>query len=405
MRRHGIVALLATAVLTAVLTAASGAVGADQGAAPASVFEKGHLAVGEQKKAWLPNLAVLDDGAILCAYASASGRVLDRIQAVRTDDAGKTWSQPVNVMEAPAGGYIADPNILVLGKRATVFATFVPDTKPALSRSETWSSVSEDGGRTWGPRVRIPLARRYTSGKVHGPVTLADGTIAMGYSWDVPAEKGKPAGEEHRMFARAGVLRSKDRGATWTPGGDIAINEPMGADEPALVVLRNGDLFAVVRTGGPRPYEVRSTDGGQSWSEPKPSRFVGHNSPSALLRLRDGAILRVWDHSDKNRFPLVAAVSVDECNTWTAPRTITEPAVDERGHRSFQTAAYPSIAQARDGTVLVVWWETGAFGSRIGFARFSRVWLDQAGGRAPPTLVTSGGSTRVSTSSAAPPGR
>lgn len=376
MKRNTVLAMLTTVLLAAV----SGNVAAAQAVAPARAFEKGHLAVGGQTKAWLPNLAVLDDGAILCAYVSARARPLDCIQAVRTDDAGKSWSQPVNVMPAPANGYIADPNVLVVGKRATVFATFVPDTQPPLSRSETWASSSEDGGRTWAAHVRLPPAHKYTSGKVHVPLTLSDGTIVMGYSWDVPAEQGRPTGAEQRMIARAGVLRSKDGGATWTPGGDVAVNEPMGADEPALVVLGNGDLFAVVRTGGPRPYEVRSSDGGQTWSEPKPSRFAGHNSPAALLRLRDGAILRVWDHSDRNRFPLVAAWSADECKTWSAPQTITEPAVDPLGKRSFQTAAYPSIAQARDGTILVAWWETGAFGSRIGYARFSPDWL----GRTPP---------------------
>jgi hypothetical protein len=221
------------------------------------------------------------------------------------------------------------------------------------------------------------MHRKYVVGKVHVPVTLADGTILMGYSWEIGAEEDRPAGGERRMDLKSGVLRSRDGGRTWQPGDDVHVNEPMGADEPALVVLRNGDLFMIVRTAGARPYEVRSHDGSQTWDPPQPSRFPGHNSPSALLRLQSGAILRVWDNSEKNRYPLVAAISTDECQSWSSPRTITEPTLDGTGVPSYRSACYPSLAQADDGTILVVWWETGAFGSRIGYARFGQEWLSE----------------------------
>jgi hypothetical protein len=150
----------------------------------------------------------------------------------------------------------------------------------------------------------------------------------------------------------------------------------MGADEPALVELRNGDLFVIVRTGGPRPYEVLSHDGGLTWEKPCPGRFEGHNSPSALLRLRDGAILRLWDNSARNRYPLVASISTDECKSWSQPLTLTEPNKGGSSKLSFKTACYPSAAQADDGMILVVWWETGTFGARLGYARFERSWLE-----------------------------
>jgi sialidase-1 len=301
---------------------------------------------------------------------------LDSIWITSTADGGRQWSQPVRVMTSGANGYIADPNILVTAGRIRVFATFVPDTQPPLSRSETWAADSFDSGKSWNPSRIVPIHRKYVSGKVHVPIRLADGTILMGYSWEIGAESGRGPGSEGAMVCKCGVLRSEDGGDHWQPGGDVFADQPMGADEPALVALRDGRVYMIARTGGPRPFDATSKDGGRSWTEPKPSRFDGHNSPTALLRLEDGAILRVWDHSATRRYPLAASITTDECRTWSPPKTITEPGPDGRGGQSYQTACYPSIAQAADGTILVVWWETGSFGSRIGCARISRPWLD-----------------------------
>ncbi|MBI3922187.1 MAG: exo-alpha-sialidase, partial [Armatimonadetes bacterium] len=322
---------------------------------------------------------------------------LKSIRIAGTKDAGKTWSKPVEVMKCPRDGYIADPNVLSAGKRLTVYATFVPAPWPPFSKSETYASTSEDGGATWSSATRITMPHKYTSGKVHVPLRLKDGTLVMGYSWDIPAEEGHAAGEEGTMNARAGVLLSHDEGKTWAPGGDVHVAEsPMGADEPALVQLKNGDLFMIARTSTSRPYETRSHDGGLTWEDPKPSRFQGFNSPSCLLRLKDKSVLRVWDNSASNRFPLVASLSTDECKTWSPPRTLTEPTADAKGELSFRTACYPSAAQAKDGTIVVVWWETSAAGSNIGLARFNRAWVEEAKGRPKPgTIVAFGDSVTL----------
>jgi hypothetical protein len=366
--------------------------GANAVSAAIPFLEVSRLDTGFPNQAALPNLARAEDGTIFCAYAVN----IQSIYLTSSRDAGKTWSKPVPVMKCPREGYIADPNILcsrsrqtsgldgsrsrqTSGPRVTVFATFVPAPYPPFAHSDTLASSSEDGGVTWSEAVVVPIPHQYVCGKVHVPVWVDEETLAMGYSYDLPAEKGEAAAGEGGMDLRAGVLLSRDGGKTWTPGGDVHVDVfPIGADEPALVRLNNGDLFMVVRTASPRPYETRSHDGGLTWDEPQPSVFQGHNSPTALLRLSDGAILRVWDNSPTNRFPLVASLSTDECETWSPPRTITEPEVGEKGELSYRTACYPSIAQADDGTAVVVWWETSAAGSNIGLARFNRAWVEEA---------------------------
>ncbi len=355
-------------------------------------FESGRLELGLAGDVELPNLAAGPDGAIYCVFSQN----IQAIWLASTRDAGKTWGRPSRVMACPGPGYITDANALVHENRITVYATFVPkDPNNKFAHSQFPAASSTDGGATWSAAEPLPVPRRYTCGKTHVPVWLDGQSVVMGYSWEVAAEESRPVGEEGGMFLRSGVLISHDAGKTWTPGGDVPGKiPPMGDDEPALVRLRSGDLFMIFRTATPHPYEARSRDGGKTWETPTPSAFFGYNSPSALLRLRDGAILRSWDNSPVNRFPLVVSLSADECRTWSPPRTLTEPAVDEKGTLSFATACYPSLAEGPDGTVLAVWWERTTHGkNHLGYARFNRAWVEAA--RALPAVVAFGDSVTL----------
>jgi hypothetical protein len=165
----------------------------------------------------------------------------------------------------------------------------------------------------------------------------------------------------------------------------------MGADEPAIVWLSNGDLFMIVRTTT-RPHETVSHDGGRTWEPLKPGPFQGLNSPSALLRLRDGAIVRAWDNSPTSRFPLVVSLSIADCRTWSPPRTVTEPTVDEDGALSYATACYPSLAEAADGTILLAWWQRDTQGhNSVWIARLNREWIKEARTLPPPRKIVAFG--------------
>ncbi|MHB1190508.1 MAG: sialidase family protein, partial [Armatimonadota bacterium] len=234
-------------------------------------FETGYINTGLAGSNTLPSLASDVDGTIYCAFVWKLGG----IYVTSSEDFGRTWSDPTKVMDCPGNGYIADPNILITSKHMKVFATYVPgwaesDANFRFRKSETVVAVSIDKGRTWKPSESIRIPHKYASGKVHVPVWLGPKTVAMGYSYDIPADEDRPQGAEKQMYARAGVLISCDEGETWKPEGDVFVDvRPTGADEPALVRLENGDLFMVVRTGYPHPYETVSHDDGKTWEEPK----------------------------------------------------------------------------------------------------------------------------------------
>jgi lysophospholipase L1-like esterase len=354
-------------------------------------FEIGELKSGLPGSIEIPTLGTWDGKLVYCVYSND----IRSVWVQWTRDAGRTWAKPVQVMGLPGGRYITDANVLVDRDRITVIATHVldaPDHPGAIAQSEFLAATSEDGGRTWSPPQAIPLARKYVCGCIHAPVWLDGDAVVMGWSWDVPAEEGKPVTDEGAMHLRAGVLISEDRGRTWTPGQDVDLpDQRMGADEPAVVRLSSGDLFMVVRTTT-RPYETVSHDGGRTWEPLKPGPFQGFNSPTALLRLRDGAIVRAWDNSPTNRFPLVVSLSTDDCRTWSPPRTVTEPTVQQDGSLSYATACYPSLAQAADGTILLAWWQRSSQGTNsVWVARLNREWIEEAKTLPPPRKIVAFG--------------
>jgi len=356
----------------------------------APMFEAYQLPTGLAGNVEIPTLGTWDGQTVHCVYSNN----IESVWVQSTRDAGKTWSGPIRVMALGEARYITDANILVDRDRITVFATEVidaPDHPGAFARSRIRMAVSEDGGQIWAEQPPLPLPHNYVCGCIHPPVWLDGDTVVMGWSWDVPAEEGRPAAEEGTMHLRAGVLISDDRGRTWRPGQDVDLPEqPMGADEPAIVRLSTGGLFMIVRTTYPRPYETVSHDGGQTWEPLRPAACHGFNSPSALLRLRDGGIIRAWDDSPTARFPLVVSVSTDDCQTWSPPRTVTEPTPELDGTLSYSTACYPSLAEAEDGSILLAWWQRRDETNSVHVARFSRDWIEQA--RAQRTIVAFGDS-------------
>ncbi len=376
--------LLPAAVLVALPLATVGA---------QPLFETGQLGVGLQGDVEIPTLGTDDGNTIYCVYSAN----INSIWIQSTKDAGNTWSEPVQVMGLPGPSYITDANLLVDGARITVFATHAmprEGQEGKIARSVFRVAVSEDRGQTWTQQDPLTVARKYVCGCVHSPLWLDGDTVVVGYSWDLHAEDDRPVADEGAMTIRSGVLISHDRGRTWTPGADAGPDIPtMGLDEPALVRLANGDLFAVLRTNQARPYETVSHDGGLTWEPVKPSRLRGHNSPAALYRLADGDILRAWDNSSANRYPLVVALSQDECETWSRARTVATPATTPEGGLSFDTACYPTIAQATDGTILLAWWQRAGGHNSVHFARFNCEWLDEVAlAPQPPKVVAFGDS-------------
>lgn len=323
-----------------------------------------------------PTVVTLPDGTLFLTWtATGDSEKSARIVGAFSRDGGHTWTPPEVLINTDMGDY--DPNIILTSDEIQVYSTSTPISEKLIKHSEMWKTSRKISGGKWSKPIKMPLHHKYEVGKIHSGLTLPDGTLLMPYSWDIPAEEEKPADSEGRMKLKSGVLRSRDGGRSWTPGGDMFVETPRtspfstgGVAEPAMVLLPDGELFCLLRTSDVWHYQSRSHDGGLTWETPSPSSLRGHNTPSALHCLRDsGDVMVVWNNSLRDRWPLEVALSSDGCKTWSGPRTL----VNSIGYQ----CSYPTATQAADGTLIAIWQQDLSSKGRreIRVARFSREWL------------------------------
>jgi predicted neuraminidase len=324
-----------------------------------------------------PSVALLPDDRVMCVYSGKEAMPSGKISlfASYSSDHGLTWDAPQRLLNTP-DGHDYDPSIVVIGRRVIVSATTTPLNENAITTSRTMAVASNDGGHTWSRPYQIPMGRRYTSGKVNNGITLPDGTALWGYTWEKNLETRERLAREGEMEEINAVLISYDEGRTWASSRSVGLaarRPPEASDainglcEPALALCSDGSIFMLCRTGLDRLYECRSADNGRTWSDAKPTSLTSHDSPAALCDFRDerNGVMVVWNNSPKNRWPLCAAASFDDCRSWTQPREVAHiPGVE---------SSYPGAIQTADGKLIVVYQQRG---SRVILgARFDPTWL------------------------------
>lgn len=201
----------------------------------------------------------------------------------------------------------------------------------------TWSCLlcrSEDEGRTWSPPELLPAG---ILGPIKNkPLELADGTLVCGSSV-----------ESWRAWS-CWVEITPDRGRTWSKHGPIAMEgHPMGIIQPGLFPLGEGGVGMLCRTRDlPHAVRAESRDGGRTWNPPVPVALPQNNSGLDTVRLRDGRLVVIYNHTTRGRTPLNLAVSGDDGFTWI-PGPVLE---SEPGEYS-----YPAILQGAGGEVHAVY--------------------------------------------------
>jgi hypothetical protein len=157
-----------------------------------------------------------------------------------------------------------------------------------------------------------------------------------------------------------GVCQSKDDGVTWTWLADIPIrpgdhlfdgDRRFSYIELSALECDDGKIICQIRnrnkTNEGETLQTESTDGGRSWSLPRPIGVWG--SPSHLLRLNDGRILMTYGHRRKP-YGNQARVSSDEGATWSETMILS-------GDGTGTDLGYPSTVQLDDNSLVTVWYE------------------------------------------------
>ncbi len=305
----------------------------------------------------------LKDGRILFVFSRYCGDTwMDHasadLAAITSADGGVSWSKPQTLFSCREAGVMNLMSVSLMRMADGGVGLFY------LSRV-SWSDL------------RMKLARSYDEGEHFGePVTCMDTPRYYVVNNDrvIRTAAGRliiPAASHDTLYrpnaqgllepgfdsrAAACFFLSDDDGRSFrmAPGqvtlGHMA-HSSSGLQEPGVVELRNGVLWAWARTDLGRQYEMFSLDGGEHWTDSQPSWFTGPCSPLSVKRLPDGRLLAVWNPvplyngADENagpswnggRTPLVLAVSGDEAVSWSRPKILE----DQPDYGYCYTAIHP----------------------------------------------------------------
>ena len=288
-----------------------------------------------------------------------------RVELMRSDDSGLSWSYPRVVMDG--GIDDRDAGVLETSSGAMLVTSFTSNAyEPMLAAAEAkpgswdekrlerwqaahnrlsrparkaslgvWMIRSTNGGITWSGRYRSIL------NSPHGPIELSDGRIFY-------------AGKQLWKGDKVGFAQSVDDGQTWEYLTDLPVRD--GDDKASYhelnaIECESGRIVVHIRNHNKKnngeTLQSHSADGGKTWSTPRSIGVWG--LPSHLQRLGDGRLLMSYGHRRK---PLgnQARVSSDEGKTWSAAMVISGD-----GHSG--DLGYPSTVEFADGSLLSVWYE------------------------------------------------
>ena len=293
----------------------------------------------------------LADGRLL--QVSPEGR---RLSA----DGGATWGEPAPMRDAAGQPVERGHPILLLSGSLGLLYSDSPD-RSARYGMDVWFRRSDDEGRTWSEPVEVsePYNNAWIGAGYGPPVTVTSAGRIVVAAW---AGIGKTESERATAlygdrWARTGhhgwesffryswAYYSDDEGRTWGVsegkgvhggGGELFITLDYGAggahscEEPVVTDVSPGHLLMFHRTGLGRFYQSWSADDGSSWTQPEPTALASAQAPAALRRIPGtDDLLLIWNQSSadeiwrgRQRQRLSSAVSRDGGATWEHGRNI-----------------------------------------------------------------------------------
>lgn len=257
---------------------------------------------------WNPVLFHTADGKLWLYYkfgASPADWTAGRI--VSTDD-GRHWSKPEHLAAGLIGPARAKP--LVMADGTVISGTSVE----AYQSWAAWIERSQDHGAHW---------------QKIGPITVPDAV-------DMPDAEAEAAAKE--VGPKLDVSESGTRTKLYPPA-----ERTIGIIQPVPVLLGPGHvrLYARSHTRAARIAAADSFDSGKTWSQAHYINLPNPNSGIDAVRLVDGRIVMIYNHSYNRRNVLNLAVSRDG-------ETFTPFATLEQGEGQF---SYPALIQAQDGSL------------------------------------------------------
>jgi len=268
-------------------------------------------------------------------YAPTGGRAL----ICRSADLGKTWTQPVTLVDTP--GDDRHPVITELPDGTLVCAFFVVDNwygykepPPGRNKNSRCCTIrSEDGGKTWSEPVFVPSPFKYYDRMCSDMVLLPSGSLLFPtYGMD---DWGEPT--------ELGLYRSDDGAKSWQFVSRLA-GKIKEIDEPAICRADDETIVMIARPDGEIAY---SADEGQTWDGPYDTG-VAMDAPS-MFTLKDGTVVCVFGWGKTGGIQIM--FSDDNGRTWTVP-------AEDRGFKIDDSVyVYANGCELSDGSIYIVYYD------------------------------------------------
>lgn len=291
----------------------------------------------------------LKDGRILFVYTRYRGNSWDDhatadLAAKYSSDNGRTWSEEdtivipndsLNLMSVSLLR-LQDGRIALLNLRKSGFENGGVDCRP-------WIRFSSDEAKTWSQPIDITkLPSCYLVVNNDRLIQLKNGRLLLPVGLHrYQNADGKKVGLDMRGIVI--FFLSDDGGATWRESREIIFplshKITTGYQEPGVVELTDGRIFAWFRTSDGAQHGSYSEDFGDTWSHPfRVHHFPSMHSPLSMkAHPETHELFAVWADLDPRwnvkqqegswlRTPLVIARSTDNGQSWHDHRMLeSEP--------------------------------------------------------------------------------
>ena len=250
------------------------------------------------------------------------------------------------IVDREADQYLGHVTTAMLEDGRTIFAVY----PKGHGKGAIVMKRSDDGGLSWSERLPVPAS--WESSKE--VPTLFRTTDAKGI---------------HRFILHSGLYPirqavSEDDGKTWSElepigdyGGIVASASMVRCNDGSYLAMFHDDGRFIGEKFKPKSnypmhvYQIRSRDGGLSWSDPEvaASHPQAHLCEPGIFRSPDGKTLLVLMRENSRKFNSFFMTSSDEGMSWSAPRQTTGALTGDR-HTGTYTSDGRLFLSFRDTT-------------------------------------------------------
>jgi predicted neuraminidase len=299
-------------------------------------------------------LTILPDGNILSAWFGGTKEGADDVAIWGAVRENNSWSEPFKIADEEG---LTHWNPVLLTRDGKVLLFYKVGSK--ISDWYTRFKISEDSGKTWSDPVELVEGDRGGRGPVRNKVIiLSNGTWLAPAStergiWkafaDISNDEGRTWEKSNEICINGLEYNSLDAVKSNIPVSDQSF-KGIGVIQPTLWESEPGKVHMLLRSTEGFIYRSDSEDFGRTWSNPYPTSLPNNNSGIDIARLNDGTLVLACNPVGINwgpRTPMVLIISCDNGISWS------EQFILDDGPGEF---SYPAvIADGKDILLTYTW--------------------------------------------------